>query len=110
MRVPKPSEHVVAPFTVAFDVDGTLISEVDDTPNWPVIDLLRQFHALGARIVVWSGGGSDYAEMWVRRLNLSAFVAFASTKTAPSFFALPDLTIDDEAVTLGVANFKIGRA
>ena len=98
-------------FTVAFDIDGTLISEYDDTPNWPMIDLLRQFHALGATIIVWSGGGVDYAEMWVRRLNLGAFVSGTFSKQMFGVQPLePNLAIDDETVTLGVANFKVVRA
>jgi phosphoserine phosphatase len=97
-------------FTVAFDVDGTLISEVDDSPNWPVVDLLRQFHALGATIIVWSGGGADYAEMWVRRLNLDGFVSGTFSKTMFGVQALePSLAVDDEDVSLGVANFKVVR-
>ena len=98
-------------FTVAFDVDGTLISEVDDSPNWPMIDLLRQFHANGATVVVWSGGGTDYAEMWVRRLNLGAFVAEVIVKSAwlkHGVFVV-DLAIDDETVVLGATNWKVVR-
>ena len=40
-------------FTVAFDVDDTLIkqdSRGEDVPNYPVINLLLQLHALGAKI------------------------------------------------------------
>ena len=95
-------------FTVAFDVDGTLISEVDDSPNWPMIDLLRQFHALGAKVIVWSGGGTDYADMWVRRLNLGAF-AQVWVKDRHTL-SVVDLAVDDESVVLGVANWKVERA
>lgn len=83
---------------VAFDVDGTLINEVD-APRYDVIQLLLALHALKVEIWVWSGGGQEYAEHWVRRLGLDSYVSRVYAKD-PS---LPvDLAIDDaEGADLG---------
>lgn len=37
-------------------------------PNRAVIAYVEEAHANGAEIVVWSGGGKDYAETWGQRL------------------------------------------
>lgn len=60
---------------IAFDVDGTLVSE-DDVPQVPIINTLQVLSKLtkNVRIVVWSGGGKEYAEMWGRRLGLDEYV------------------------------------
>lgn len=59
---------------VAFDVDGTLI--VDDVPQVQIIHTLQILSKLtkNVRIIVWSGGGKEYAEMWGRRLGLDEYV------------------------------------
>lgn len=60
---------------IAFDVDGTLVSE-DDVPSFQMINTLQVLSKLtkNVRIVVWSGGGKEYAEMWGRRLGLDEYV------------------------------------
>ena len=60
---------------IAFDVDGTLVSE-DDVPSFQMINTLQVLSKLtkNVRIVVWSGGGEEYAEMWGRRLGLDEYV------------------------------------
>ena len=59
---------------VAFDVDGTLI--VDDVPQVPIINVLQALSKLSknVRVIVWSGGGKQYAETWGRRLGLDQYV------------------------------------
>ena len=94
-------------FTVAFDVDDCLIrqdSHGTDGPNYSVINLLMQFHALGARIVVWSGGGIDYAERWVDKLSLATYVDVIEKGSR-----MVDLAVDDEQVNMGWANFQVPR-
>lgn len=63
---------------IAFDVDGTLILRVGDTdvPQVPIINTLQVLSKLtkNVRIIVWSGGGKEYAEMWGRRLGLDDYV------------------------------------
>ncbi len=89
---------------VVFDLDGCLIDD-EDNPRWPVVDMLRAFHALGWSVAVWSGGGTDYAEMWVRRLGLAEFVDGIPEKSAT--YNRFDVCFDDEAVTLAATNVRI---
>lgn len=79
---------------IAFDVDGTLISE-DDVPQVPIINTLQVLSKLtkNVRIVVWSGGGKEYAEMWVRRLKLEEYVWKCMAKDR--FFHV-DIAFDDQ--------------
>lgn len=78
---------------VAFDVDGTLI--VDDVPQVPIINTLQVLSKLtkNVRIIVWSGGGKDYAEMWGRRLGLDEYVWKYMQKDRNVF---PDIAFDDQ--------------
>ena len=64
---------------VAFDVDGTLIDE-NDQPRQDVIDLLKAMSKF-CDVAVWSGGGCEYAEMWVRRLKLEDYVGGTFSKS-----------------------------
>lgn len=73
---------------VAFDVDGTLIRNDlktdyrehgkinnDDMPIFQQINTLQVLSTYkNIRIVVWSGGGKQYAETWGRRLGLDKYV------------------------------------
>lgn len=103
---------------IAFDVDGTLIT-FNDKVRRDIVQLLinlSQYH----RIIVWSGGGKDYAEMWVRRLFLEDYVTSCHTKPVTdiqknSFFdgqekqltEVIDICFDDECVDLAKVNVKI---
>jgi len=92
---------------IAFDVDGTL-ETYNEKPRWNVIDLLRCFHALGHRIIVWSGGGKSYAEQKVRELNLEEFVDTCYDKPCPlSESGAVDICFDDELVSLADVNIKV---
>ena len=71
---------------VAFDVDGTLVKNIGEdrehgVPNnndAPIVHNVNALHILArmknVRIVVWSGGGKQYAETWGSRLGLDASV------------------------------------
>lgn len=91
---------------IAFDCDGTLWG-MNDKPRWTIIDCLRNFYRMGGnRIVVWSGGGKDYAKQIVRLLHLEDFVDECASKTeAPVIHA--DICFDDEIVTLARVNIKV---
>jgi hydroxymethylpyrimidine pyrophosphatase-like HAD family hydrolase len=91
-------------YTIAFDVDGTLIDK-DDKPRKEVIALLRAL-ANGNEIIVWSGGGKSYADMWVNRLNLGEFVYQTASKIGIAQKDI-DLAIDDQDVKLGLYNIKL---
>lgn len=95
---------------IAFDIDDTLIvpsvatSSDVDTPNYDTIALYRWFQAQGNRMVVWSGGGVDYARMWANKLGLFPCEIRVKEKT-------PDIDIcfDDCLVDLAKVNIKVGR-
>lgn len=80
--------------TVFFDVDSTLVFAATDLPqdytgqfHWIVfineqdfyvhhihVNKIKEFKARGHNVVVWSAGGSDWAEQVVIALELSAHV------------------------------------
>lgn len=105
--------------TIAFDVDGTIIDD-QDRVNIRTVRLLTDLaHMKNVKIVVWSGGGKDYAEMWVRRLGLGKYVAACYDKNHISsdsegkkhVFApeiTPDIAIDDiQGCELGGINLIV---
>ncbi len=48
-------------------------------------------------IIIWSGGGKEYAEMWARRLGLDHLsTGMLKDKTAYDFIHDGDIVIDDE--------------
>lgn len=92
---------------IAFDVDGTLIS-YGDKPRRDIIQMLITLSSLGNRIIVHSGGGKDYAEMWVRRLFLQEYVSECRDKS----FVTPvgkdiDLAFDDDLGKFGRLTIKV---
>jgi FMN phosphatase YigB (HAD superfamily) len=92
---------------ILFDVDGTLIT-FDERPRWDIIEILKILKKLGARITVASGGGKDYAEMWVRRLFLEEFVDTVMAKPIGLKYPMVDIAFDDEeAANFGVVNIKV---
>jgi len=92
---------------IAFDVDGTLIN-FDNTPNYRVIDILRWFQQNGDRIIIWSGGGMNYAEHWNNKLGLNADEVVFKTKES-ALKINPDIAFDDEFINLGKVNIKINN-
>lgn len=97
--------------TAAFDVDDTLYKIVAENgkerevPNLTVIELLQSFHALGCHIIVWSGGGRDYAKMWVKRLWLDEYVHEVLCK--PKEQQIVDIAVDDQPVKFGKVNILV---
>lgn len=110
---------------IAFDVDGTLITNTnpdnrihgqpdnDDVPNVNIINLLMLLaHMKNTKIVVWSGGGAEYAATWGRRLGLDKYVWKYASKIGSRevFFPMtgPDIAIDDiQACELGLTNLIV---
>lgn len=90
---------------IAFDVDGT-IETLGGKPRWEILDLLRQFSKLGHRIILWSGGGKEYAERKMREYKLDAFVDSCQDKSYASGVVI-DICFDDESVDLAVVNIKV---
>lgn len=92
---------------IAFDVDGTLIN-FDDTPRYDIIELLYSFHWAGCKVMVWSGGGKDYAQHWCDKLGLSPNII--SSKFQPLYQEedyKPDIAFDDEVISLGKVNICV---
>lgn len=94
---------------IAWDVDDTLIIpgivfDTDrDAPNYEVIAIFKWFQAQGHDMVIWSGGGMDYAKMWADKLGLVAEIR-EKTKS-PDI----DLAFDDCDVNLAKINIKVKR-
>lgn len=95
------SEHPV----VFFDVDETLVitrdiehvphnvleiqvcegrKPIKVVPHWDHVRVLRQFSQRGHTVVVWSAGGSRWAQAVVRALDLEDYVDLVMPK--PSFY------------------------
>ena len=112
---------------IAFDVDDTLIipSVVTglptDTPNYETIAIYRWFQAQGHTMIVWSGGGVDYARMWADKLGLipNEIIEKKKTTHVESHFedgkvieeevADVDMAFDDCDVDLAKVNVKVKR-
>lgn len=109
---------------ICFDVDGTLISNVDaslynekrptpgipythDVPNPDIINLLKILSRFkNTHIVVWSGGGKDYARMWVDRLGIYKYVDDCDGKIGSEYQS--DIAIDDiQDTALGRINLIV---
>jgi hypothetical protein len=95
---------------VAFDVDDTIIlpavaTDLDrDVPNYETIAVYRWFQAQGCYMIVWSGGGQDYARMWGEKLGLCPDEYRAKAPDGDV-----DLAFDDCDVSLGKVNVKVLR-
>jgi predicted HAD superfamily phosphohydrolase YqeG len=79
--------------TIAIDVDDTLITwMVDGTaiPNHNVLDLLRWFVRNKHDVIVWSGGGVEYAQRWAEKLGVASDVRVVEKGSEPV-----DIAIDD---------------
>lgn len=99
---------------IAFDVDDTLIIPAiardgvadtgADVPNYETIELFRWFQQQGHAMVVWSGGGEDYALMWARKLGLEPCSIWTKEKNNRV-----DIAFDDCDVDLAKVNVKVKR-
>lgn len=94
---------------IAFDVDDTLIIPSvasptgRDVPNYEVIQMFRDFQERGHDMIIWSGGGIDYASQWAARLGLLAEIR-PKIKSDDV-----DVCYDDCDVDLAKQNIKISR-
>ena len=90
--LPRSDDGKMSKVIVAFDIDGTLIKNAgvnrthgipshDDVPIVHWINTLQVLSTCkNVRIVVWSGGGKAYAEMWGKRLGLDKYVWYYASK------------------------------
>lgn len=97
---------------IAFDIDGTLVHtgyKADNSElNHKVAHILVLLSALpDVKIIVWSGGGEDYARQQVRRFGLEEFVWRCASKL-DSTLPKVDLAFDDEAAfALAKVNLQV---
>ena len=52
-------------------------------------------------MIIWSGGGEDYAARWGQKLGLEATYHFKDGSI------VPDIAFDDEDVKLGKINIRV---
>jgi hypothetical protein len=79
------------PLIVYIDVDDTLVRSVGSKriPMPRSIARVRELHARGAALYLWSSGGGDYARQSAEELGIAeCFVAFLPK---------PDAYVDDQA-------------
>lgn len=113
-EVPRVSERRSNVLVVAFDVDDTLVVPAAatgfdrDVPNYDTIALYRWFQSQGNTMVIWSGGGADYARDWADKLGLVAD-DYLDKHYAASQGVHPDLAFDDSDLILATVNVKVKR-
>ncbi len=96
---------------ICWDVDDTLIIPAVatgfdiDTPNYELIAVYKWFQKQGACMVIWSGGGADYAKTWAMKLGLEADEYLAKGTETREF----DITFDDADMWAGKVNVKVKR-
>jgi hypothetical protein len=107
--------------TIAFDVDGTLRSNKDDsmTANERIRTLLVALSSFkNTKIIVWSGGGELYARQAAAALGITKYVDDYATKNhlgqdeaGRQLFSpdlVPDIAIDDiQDCELGAINLIV---
>lgn len=97
---------------IAFDVDDTLLTpsvatEFDrDVPNYSTIALYRWFQEQGNYMIIWSGGGEDYARVWANKLGLTADEIIAKTTERKDEI---DIAFDDSEIDLAKVNIRVKR-
>lgn len=98
---------------VAFDVDGTLRCDCSPScvePHRDIINLARILARMkNIRLMVWSGGGKDYATNAIARYDIrGAFPASKIDKTT-WVCGVPDIAFDDiETFNMAAVNIIVG--
>jgi predicted HAD superfamily phosphohydrolase YqeG len=80
------------PRVIFVDVDDTLVRSVGTKriPMPTVVARVRELHAQGALLYLWSSGGAEYAKSSAVELSIEhCFLAFLPK---------PDIYVDDQAV------------
>lgn len=122
-ELPRSEDGKMAKVIIAFDVDGTLIKNagidrehgIPSSDDVPIVYWINTLQVLSTcknvKIVVWSGGGKQYAETWGRRLGLDQYVwQYASKLEHTRLKELCDhlIAIDDiQATALGDVNLIV---
>lgn len=96
---------------IAFDVDDTLVIPAGivgdaEVPNYDVINVYLFLQRQRHHMIIWSGGGQDYARMQARRLGLEADEIIAKTADRKDEV---DIAFDDSDIELAKVNVKVKR-
>ena len=120
--LPRSDDGKMQKVIIAFDVDGTLVQHHEpvapgqfSADSVPIVHQINTLQVLSTykniRIVVWSGGGKDYAATWGRRLGLDKYVwRYASKLEYQDLKQLCDMIIaidDIQATQLGDVNLIV---
>lgn len=96
---------------IAFDIDDTLIVPAiatgfdRDVPNYDNIAIYHWFQNQGAFMIIWSGGGQSYAEMWADKLGLVADEILDKHSGREGV----DIAFDDADIKLARVNVQVKR-
>jgi hypothetical protein len=85
---------------IAFDIDGTTVHtgymSANDAPSTAIIGLMKKLSKLpSVRIIIWSGGGAQYAQQQARRFNMEQY-AWRITSKLDTTLPIVDIAFDDE--------------
>jgi hypothetical protein len=101
---------------IAFDVDDCLLIPSIatglplDTPNYETIAIYQWFKSQGYYIVIWSGGGIDYATRWAEKFGLQPDeVMIKKREIDEKSDPVVDICFDDCAVNLAKVNLRVKR-
>ena len=96
---------------IAFDIDDTMIipSVVTgelDIPNYETIQLYKWFKSQGNYMILWSGSGIDWAELWNKKLGLQADEIMIKQKSDDVDICFDDCTVDLAKVNIQVKRYN----
>lgn len=98
------------PILIAFDVDGTLRCNCKDDcelPNKNIVELFKILSSFkNTRMIVWSGGGKDYAYRFARKYELGVKESQCFSKIGCNL--KPQIAVDDiQDTALGQINLIV---
>lgn len=103
---------------IAFDVDGTLrcnCTEICQDVNRRIVDLVYIMSKMkNTRIMIWSGGGADYARAFFFRFQEASGlkrIHYAGKLDSSTWkWGKPDIAIDDiQSCELGTVNLIVNE-
>ena len=93
---------------IAFDIDDTLhkirLDKRDQVPDFDLLQVLRWFYQNGDEVYVWSAGGHDYANNFVRRMGIDDMVTVIRKGEIKV-----DIAFDDMETNLATVDVKVNR-
>ncbi len=94
--------NIMKEIIISFDIDGTLISNTNglgqEQLNIPIFQLITLLSSMkNTKIIVWSGGGQDYAEQIVKKYGVSQYIerCFDKSSYDEALYGKVDIAFDD---------------